>query len=146
MSFHSGFKGNSFWADKLLLLSLGEIMNPAIRTFVRAAAPVLVWGATVTFAQTSSVKLIKTVNLPGYTGDFDHFAVDYDRGRLLLAAEDHGTLEVFDLKTSAHQRSVSGFENPHSILVKRGSPTIFITDSGKPGPTIRDAGTYDKKQ
>lgn len=121
-------------------------MNSAIRTFVRTAAFVLVVGATASFAQTSSVKLIKTVNLPGYSGDFDHFAVDYDRGRLLLAAEDHGTIEVFDLKTSAHLRTVRGFGNPHSITIRNGMPTIFITDSGKEGPTIRDANTYVKKQ
>ncbi len=98
------------------------------------------------FAQeTSSVKLIHSVNLPGYTGDFDHFAVDYDRSRLLLAAEDHGTLEVFDLKTSAHLRTVPGFGNPHSILVRKGSPTVLITDSEKQGATLRDAVTYAKK-
>jgi DNA-binding beta-propeller fold protein YncE len=95
---------------------------------------------------TSSVKLLKSVNLPGYTGDFDHFAVDHDRGRLLLAAEDHGTLEVFNLATSAHLTSVNGFGNPHSILVRKGIPTIFITDSTKEMSTIRDAGTYAKKQ
>ena len=93
-------------------------------------------------AQATSVKLIKTVTLPGYTGDFDHFAVDYDRNRLLLAAEDHGTLEVFDLNTSAHLRTVTGFGNPHSILVRKGAPTIFVTDSEKQGPTIRDAASY----
>jgi DNA-binding beta-propeller fold protein YncE len=98
--------------------------------------------STVLYAQQSSVKLIKSVDLPGYTGDFDHFAADYDRNRLLLAAEDHGTLEVFDLKTSDHLRTVGGFGNPHSILVRRGVPTVFITDSSKPGPTIRNANTY----
>jgi DNA-binding beta-propeller fold protein YncE len=102
--------------------------------------------ASLPAQQASSVKLIHSVSLPGYSGDFDHFAVDYDRNRLLLAAEDHGTLEVFDLKTSAHLQTVSGFGNPHSILVKKGSPTVFITDSEKQGPTIRDAGTYEKKQ
>ena len=96
--------------------------------------------------QASSVKLIRSVELPGYEGDFDHFAVDYDRGRLLLAAEDHGTLEVFDLKSGAHLRTVEGFGNPHSITVRKGSPTVFVTDSAKQGPTIRDADTYDKKQ
>src|SRR5579885_3147266 len=82
-------------------------------------------------AQSSSVRLVKTVPLPGYTGDFDHFAADFDRNRLLLAAEDHGTVEVFDLQTSAHLRTVSGFGNPHSILVRSGKPTLFITDSTK---------------
>ncbi len=95
-------------------------------------------------AQQSSVKLIHSVNLPGYSGDFDHFAVDYDRNRLLLAAEDHGTLEVFDLKTSDHLRTVAGFGNPHSILVRKGVPTVFITDSTPLGPTIRSASTYAK--
>ena len=103
-------------------------------------------GTTATTAQTSSVKLIHTVTLPGYSGDFDHFAADYDRNRLLLAAEDHGTLEVFDLKTSAHLRTVAGFGNPHSILVRKGVPTVFITDSTDKNATIRDASTYTKKQ
>jgi len=94
----------------------------------------------------SSVRLIQSVELPGYSGDFDHFAVDYDRNRLLLAAEDHGTLEVFDLKTSAHLSSVDGFGNPHSILVRKGSPTVLVTDSEKQGATLRDAETYAKKQ
>lgn len=92
------------------------------------------------------IKLIKSVDLPGYSGDFDHFAVDFDRNRLLLAAEDHGTLEVFDLKTSAHLRTVDGFGNPHSILVRNGSPTVLVTDSEKQGATLRDADTYDKEQ
>jgi DNA-binding beta-propeller fold protein YncE len=97
-------------------------------------------------AQNSSVRLIKTVELPGYTGDFDHFAVDYDRNRLLLAAEDHGTLEVFDLNNSGHLRTISGFGNPHSILVRKGVPTVFITDSTDKNATIRDAATYARKQ
>lgn len=98
------------------------------------------------FAQSGSVKLIKTVELPGYSGDFDHFAADYDRNRLLLAAEDHGTLEVFDLKTSVHLRTVAGFGNPHSILVRKGVSTLFITDSTPKNATIRDAATYVEKQ
>jgi DNA-binding beta-propeller fold protein YncE len=94
----------------------------------------------------SSVRLLKSVNLAGYTGDFDHFAVDYDRNRLLLVAEDHGTIEIFDLKTSAHLRSVSGFGNPHSILARRGVPTLFITDSEKQMSTIRNADSLAKEK
>jgi DNA-binding beta-propeller fold protein YncE len=97
-------------------------------------------------AQESSVRLIHTVSLPGYSGDFDHFAADYDRNRLLLAAEDHGTIEVFNLKTSAHLRTVGGFGNPHSILVRRGVSTVFITDSTDKNATIRNADTYALKQ
>ena len=119
---------------------------PSIRTSILVTSLVAASFATSAAQETPSVKLIQSVDLPGYSGDFDHFAVDYDRNRLLLAAEDHGTLEVFDLKTSAHLRSVDGFGNPHSILVRQGSPTVLITDSEEQGATLRDADTYTKKQ
>jgi DNA-binding beta-propeller fold protein YncE len=121
-------------------------MRRGMSRFAVVLGLIALLGAEVARAQGSSVKLIKSVDLPGYSGDFDHFAVDYERGRLLLAAEDHGTLEVFDLKTSAHLRTVSGFGNPHSILVRKGVPTVFITDSTEKNATVRDATTYVKKQ
>ena len=60
---------------------------------------------------TAPLLLKGSVNLPGYTGDFDHFAVDQARGRLLLAAEDHGTVEVFDLNSGKHLQTIKGFRN-----------------------------------
>ena len=80
--------------------------------FLSVNVSIFIGATTASGAQVqSSVKLIKSVDLVGYTGDFDHFAVDYDRNRLLLAAEDHGTLEVFDLNTSEHLRTVGYFGN-----------------------------------
>lgn len=95
--------------------------------------------------QTTGLKLVQTVPLPGYTGDFDHFAVDNARGLLLLAAEDHATLEVFDLTTLKHLRTVKGFGAPHSILVRPGTSTIFVTDSGPDMSKLMDASTYATK-
>ena len=66
--------------------------------------------------------------LPGYTGDFDHLAADPRSNRLFLAAEDHGTLEVFDLKTGRHLRTVAGFETPHSIHLVPGDHRILVSD------------------
>jgi len=101
------------------------------------------WIVSAEAQQAPSLKLIKTVVLPGYHGDFDHFAVDRARGRILLAAEDHGTLEVFSLATGDHLRTVKGqIETPHSILVRPGAPAILLTDSGKSMSKILDAGSY----
>lgn len=93
----------------------------------------------------SPVKLVQTIDLPGYTGDFDHFAYDAQRGRLLLAAEDHATLEVFDADSGKHLRTVKGFGAPHAILVRKGSPTIFVTDSGPEMSKLMDADSYADK-
>ena len=114
---------NSRWAAAFLIAAAVSISHAQERS-----APVL--------------KLIKADALPGYTGDFDHFAVDYTRSRILLSAEDHGTLEVFSLKTGDHLRTVKGkIDTPHSILVRPGSPTIFLTDSGKSMSKILNADT-----
>ncbi len=96
-------------------------------------------------AQAAPLVLEDSVELPGYTGDFDHFALDSARSRILLAAEDHATLEVFDLKTGKHLRTVTGFETPHSVLVRQGAATVLVTDSGKSMSKLIDANTYKKK-
>jgi DNA-binding beta-propeller fold protein YncE len=131
---------------KLALLLSGELMQNWSRCVSVLVVCVPCFVATANVAQQSSVRLIKSIDLPHYSGDFDHFAADYDRNRLLLAAEDHGTLEVFDLNTSDHLRTVNGFGNPHSILVRKGVSTVLVTDSGKQNATIRDANTYARKQ
>jgi len=62
------------------------------------------------------LKLIATTPLPGLSGDFDHFGVDLKGNRLFLAAEDHKTVEVFDLKTGKPLHSITGFGQPHAIV------------------------------
>jgi len=76
------------------------------------------------------LKLVGSADLPKYSGDFDHFAADVNGNRLFLAAEDHGTLEVFDLNTTKWLRTIKGFEVPHSILYLPASQKLFVTDGG----------------
>jgi len=92
-------------------------------------------------ASSDSVLVLQgRTELPGYSGDFDHFAVDLQGNRLFLAAEDHGTLEVFDLHTGKHLRSVKGFETPHSIFPIPQTHRLLITD-GSESIKLLDAGT-----
>ena len=61
------------------------------------------------------LKLVATTPLPGFSGDFDHFALDLKGQRLFLTAEDHKTVEVFDLE-GKHLHSITGFGQPHAAL------------------------------
>ncbi|MGB8535131.1 MAG: hypothetical protein WCD57_01840 [Acidobacteriaceae bacterium] len=111
-----------------------------VTAIILASAPSIAPAGAQTALQ---LKLTKTVTLPGYHGDFDHFAVDRERGRILVAAEDHGTLEVFSLANGDHLRTVKNrIETPHSILVRPGASTIFLTDSGNSMSKILNADTY----
>ena len=77
------------------------------------------------------LRLEGSIPLPGFTGDFDHFAVDEKRGRLFLAGEDHKTVEVFDLKTGRRLKSIAGFGTPHSIIYLPESDHILVADGDK---------------
>ena len=78
---------------------------------------------------------------PGYSGDFDHFGVDVKGNRLFLAAEDHGTVELFNLKSGVHQRTLTGFQTPHAFIYLPEHNRLIITDSGKGMTKILDATT-----
>jgi WD40 repeat protein len=91
---------------------------------------------------TPALVLTKTIPLLGYTGSFDHFAFDAARRRFLLAAEDHGTVEIFDLQTGSHITTLSGFDKPHNIVVRPGAATILVADSGPSKSQLLDAITY----
>ena len=74
------------------------------------------------------LKLMATTPLPGFSGDFDHFGVDLKGNRLFLAAEDHKTVEVFDLKTGKPLHSITGFGQPHAIVYLPDSNKLIVTD------------------
>ena len=93
-------------------------------------------------AEQAPLKLMGRTELPGYTGDFDHFTADLKTNRLFLAAEDHGTLEVFNLKTGAHEKTLTTFDTPHGIFLVPGTNRMIVTDSGKGLSRVLDATTY----
>jgi DNA-binding beta-propeller fold protein YncE len=77
--------------------------------------------------QNAPMKLVATTPLPGFTGDFDHFAVDLKGRRLFLTAEDHKTVEVFDLD-GKRLKSIEGFGQPHAILFMPDVNKFIVTD------------------
>jgi hypothetical protein len=80
--------------------------------------------------QKEILHLETTITIPDVKGAFDHFAADLKGNRLFLAAEDHKSVEVFDLATAKHLRSIAGFDTPHSILYVPSNNTLLVTDSG----------------
>jgi DNA-binding beta-propeller fold protein YncE len=88
--------------------------------------------------------LLTTVQLPEIDGDFDHFAYDLKRARLIAAAEEHHTLELFDLKTGKHLRSILGFKAPHSIAYVPESDELFVTDGDDASCLILSASDFHR--
>lgn len=74
--------------------------------------------------------LLSITYLPDVVGDFDHFAVDLKRNHLFVAAEVHKSVEMFDLRTGEHLRSIGGFRTPHSIAFAPSKDELMVADGG----------------
>ncbi len=86
---------------------------------------VLAWAAGA--QEILPLKLVATTPLPGFSGDFDHFALDLKGKRIFLTAEDHKTVEVFDLE-GKRLHSITGFGQPHAALFLPDVNKLIVTD------------------
>ncbi len=112
-------------------------MKQQLRHFAALAA--LAAAGTAAFAQTREqvvssgtppVTLLRTTYLPDIVGDFDHFAVDLKRNHLFVSAEVHHSVEMFDLRTGEHLRSIGGLKTPHSLAFDARKDELMIADGG----------------
>ena len=88
------------------------------------------------------LRLLGRTDLATYEGDFDHFGADVKGNRLFLAGEDGGTLEVFDLRSGAHVKTVPGMETPHAIHYEPERNRLFVSNSGDGLSKILDGRSY----
>ena len=91
------------------------------------------------------LKLVATTPLPGFSGDFDHFGVDLKGNRLFLTAEEHQTVEVFDLKTGKRIHSITGFEEPHAMVYLPETDRLIVTDGNEKAGMVRVVNGKDYK-
>lgn len=89
-----------------------------------------------------TLHLLGRTELASYDGDFDHFAADVKGNRLFLAGEDGGTLEVFNLRTGAHVKTVPGMETPHAIHFEPAKNRLIVSNSGDGLSKVLDGKTY----
>src|SRR3984893_3906380 len=74
------------------------------------------------------LRLIQTIFLPGYVGDFEHFAADIKGNRLFLIAEDHNTVEVLNIRTGGRIHTITGFGQPHAIEYLPDPNSLIVTE------------------
>ena len=88
------------------------------------------------------LKLVNTISMPGFVGDFDHFGVDVKGNRLFLAAEEHKTVEVFDLRTGERIHSIEGFGQPLMMAYLQDQNQLVVTDGGYSAVQLVDCEQY----
>jgi len=82
------------------------------------------------------LKLVGSTPMTGFTGDFDHFTVDLKSKRLFLTAEDHQSVEVFDLD-GKRIHSITGFAAPHAMLFLPETNRLVVTDGDEKNGAVQ---------
>ena len=86
--------------------------------------------------------LVGTIDLPGVEGRIDHLAVDMAAQRLYVAALGNNTVEVLDLKSNSHIKSVPGFREPQGIAVVPEAKLVAVANGQGEGVQFIDASDY----
>lgn len=83
------------------------------------------------------------IELLGYATDLNHFDVDSKGNRVFAATEDSNKLEVFDLKSGKHLKTIEGLSAPHGLLYLPDANKLIVTQTGADGGTkVIDGATY----
>ena len=119
---------------------MNSLRFATIASFALAALPT--YAAPAAAPPPEPLKLLGHTTIPGYTGDLDAITPDAPLNRLYVAAEDHGTVEVFELKSGRHVKTLTTFDTPHGIFLVPGTHRMIVTDSGKGFTRIVDTRTF----
>ncbi|MCO5053534.1 MAG: YncE family protein [Verrucomicrobiae bacterium] len=84
--------------------------------------------------ESNTLKLIKTIPLPGVKGRFDHFAIDAKNHRLFVAALGNDTLEVLDVAAGKRVKSINGLHMPTGV--------VFLPEANQIGVANGNDGTF----
>ena len=86
--------------------------------------------------------LVRSIDLPRVEGRIDHLAFDAAGQRLFVAALGNNTVEVLDLKSNSHIKSVPGFREPQGIAVLPDPKLVAVANGQGEGMQFIDAGDY----
>lgn len=105
---------------------------------------VLVLGnSAVSVAQEAeALRLVKRVSVPGVQRKWDHFGVDLPGNRLFASSEEEPAIEVFDLQSGKHLRTLTGFKETHNALPLPELKKIFVVDGGASEIQVLDYTSY----
>jgi DNA-binding beta-propeller fold protein YncE len=100
------------------------------------------------FPAVAQLKLVQHIEFPGnLEGKFDHFGVDLKHNRLFVTPESAKAVEVFDIRTGKHIKTIHGIGEAHSVVYREDVNKLYVADGGVEGGQgslqIIDGATYE---
>ena len=88
------------------------------------------------------MSLLRSIDLPRVEGRIDHLAFDAAGQRVYVAALGNNTVEVLDLKSNSHIKSVPGFREPQGIAVVPDAKLVAVANGQGEGVQFIGASDY----
>jgi len=105
-------------------------------------AIVVSWVMQSPAQEKAPLKLVQTVSVPGLARKWDHFGVDLKGNRLFVTSEEEPAIEIFDLKTNMHLRSLTEFKEPHNVMPFPEMNKIYVVDGEASEIKVLDYESY----
>jgi DNA-binding beta-propeller fold protein YncE len=86
--------------------------------------------------------LVRTIDLPRVEGRIDHLAIDMAAQRLFVAALGNNTVDVLDLRSGTHVKSLPGFREPQGIAVVPDAKLVAVANGQGEGVQMIDVVDY----
>jgi len=115
-----------------------------MRVFMSVAAIALI-GTQSPSAQ-EPLTLVRSIDLPRVEGRIDHLAFDAAGQRLFVAALGNNTVEVVDVKTGNHIKSLPGFREPQGIAFVPDVKLVAVANGHGEGLQLLNADDYRATQ
>jgi DNA-binding beta-propeller fold protein YncE len=117
-------------------------MSERMRRIAVAAA--MAFASFHTASGQAPLALVGTIGLPDVDGRIDHLAADLTAQRLYVAALGNNTVEVLDLKSDIHVKSIAGFREPQGVAVLPDEHMVAIANGQGEGVQFIDAVDYHR--
>lgn len=91
------------------------------------------------------LKLVGAIELPNVAGRIDHMALVPGRERLWIAALENGTVEVVDLGTKKHERSLATTKRPTGVAYADALGLVLVASGADGRLDAYDAATCERR-
>ncbi len=106
----------------------------------------LLVAGTVYSQQTKFLSLAAKIDLPNVNGRIDHFSADLKGQRLFVSALGNHTVEVLDVQSGKHLRTLPDLAEPQGAYYDPSTNQLFIACAQDGNVKIYDAGTFQLLQ
>ena len=115
-------------------LTVSLILGPAVMALAATRS--------VAFSQSEPLAFVRAIELPRVEGRMDHLTMSAGGDKLFVAALANNTVEVVDVKSGSHLRSLPGFHEPQGIGSVPDRSLIAVANGGGDGAQLIDVNDY----